>query len=1095
MEKWRGRISLPALPTRKLSVGANVIQQQPFGGIFCEASVHATDVQGYDEIRTTLPAPYERLLLRRPKARRQAHALASVTSVSGTDAAEWPADMAVRWDRLGDLETYCDTPEKVVAAWKNQFRFREENAETGDAGLRRPQIGALHAVAAHFAVGKVFEPATVVLPTGTGKTETMLAALVYQRLPRVLVLVPSTALRTQIFKKFIELGVLPHAAVVPPFIAKPRVAFIRAGLREIEQAREVLANANVIVALPNVLESSRPDAAEALISGCTDLFVDEAHHITAKTWSAVREKFLEKRVLQFTATPFRRDGKKIDGKIIFNYKLGDAQTDDYYRPISLRTVEEYGDDGARDRAVASAAIQVLKRDRDELNLDHLLMARTRTKDRANAVVAIYREIAPELSPVVVYSGPGRGGENKAALLRMLDRGAAGSRVIVCVDMLGEGFDLPNLKVAALHDTHKSLAITLQFIGRFTRRGAPERIGNATVVANIADPDMENKLARLYSEGADWDHLIRRLSEDRIGAELRLQDVITGLKESGSLASQLSLWNLRPALSTQFFRTSCETWDPERYRTVLGSDTVAWHAYNEREKVLVAVVHRGLEVSWGNYQNVEDKVYDLLILKWDQDNRVLALYASDYDTLKSDEVAVAVTDERTQLVTGNPIFRILNNVELPLVKSLGSSRVGAISFTSYFGPNVTDGLANIEKLQAELNNIACLGYENGERVLWGGTKRRGKVWQVKSGSVSDWMEWTAATWAKVSVEDEEVANITRDFLRPTKLARPYSGYPIAVQWGERVQTMASESQAIVFGETAVPLLMIDVEVSGVRESGEIIMRLSSDDQASEYLLRISEELNFGYEHEHVSGPELSFKRGRSNAIPFVEYLQKDPLIVRYADGTYSYNCYHIAAPLEAGLYPRERLEEWDWDGIPLNKESMHKVRDRDTIQYRSFLRLQDEYDIVFNDDGSGEAADLICLKNDADGSIVLCLVHCKGAHGGRVSQDIRNFYVVCGQAQKNITVKHKGLPRLYADLKRRQEAWLQTGADRFLKGDMKSLSFFKEKARKSPLKFEVILVQPGASIATITDDALKLLATTELFLTKTTEASLRVVLSA
>ncbi|WP_346763412.1 hypothetical protein [Escherichia sp. E4694] len=35
-------------------------------------------------------------------------------------------------------------------------------------------------------------------------------------------------------------------------------------------------------------------------------------------------------------------------------------------------------------------------------------------------------------------------------------------------MLGEGYDLPNLKIAALHDHHKSLAVTLQFIGRFTR---------------------------------------------------------------------------------------------------------------------------------------------------------------------------------------------------------------------------------------------------------------------------------------------------------------------------------------------------------------------------------------------------------------------------------------------------------------------------------------------------------------------------------------------------------------------------------------------------------------------------------------------------
>jgi hypothetical protein len=61
--------------------------------------------------------------------------------------------------------------------------------------------------------------------------------------------------------------------------------------------------------------------------------------------------------------------------------------------------------------------------------------------------------------------------------------------------------------------------------------------------------------------------------------------------------------------------------------------------------------------------------------------------------------------------------------------------------------------------------------------------------------------------------------------------------------------------------------------------------------------------------------------------------------------------------------------------------------------------------------------------------------------------------------------------------------------------MKKLSYFKEKARKAALDFEVILVQPGASIASVTDDALRLVATTELYLVKTTQAAVRVVLSA
>ena len=112
----------------------------------------------------------------------------------------------------------------------------------------------------------------------------------------------------------------------------------------------------------------------------------------------------------------------------------------------------------------------------------------------------------------------------------------------------------------------------------------------------------------------------------------------------------------------------------------------------------------------------------------------------------------------------------------------------------------------------------------------------------------------------------------------------------------------------------------------------------------------------------------------------------------------------------------------------------------------------------------------------------------------MSQDIRNFYVVCGQAQKSITAKHAGLPTLYQDLKRRHEIWGREGYSRFLKGNIKDLSYFKEKSRRAKLEFEMVLVQPGGSVASITDDALRLLATTELYLLKTTQAKFRVVLS-
>jgi superfamily II DNA or RNA helicase len=81
-----------------------------------------------------------------------------------------------------------------------------ENSRPAQRGLRRPQIGALHAALAHAT--RSTDPATIVMPTGTGKTETMLALNANQRFERLLVVVPTDALREQIAGKFETFGVL-----------------------------------------------------------------------------------------------------------------------------------------------------------------------------------------------------------------------------------------------------------------------------------------------------------------------------------------------------------------------------------------------------------------------------------------------------------------------------------------------------------------------------------------------------------------------------------------------------------------------------------------------------------------------------------------------------------------------------------------------------------------------------------------------------------------------------------------------------------------------------------------------------------------------
>ncbi len=97
-------------------------------------------------------------------------------------------------------------------------RFRSETipsaGQKGTPGLRPPQVSALHSIVGHWELET--EPCTVVMPTGTGKTEVMLATTVqFANRGTVLVVVPSAALREQTAGKLLTLGLLRELGVIP----------------------------------------------------------------------------------------------------------------------------------------------------------------------------------------------------------------------------------------------------------------------------------------------------------------------------------------------------------------------------------------------------------------------------------------------------------------------------------------------------------------------------------------------------------------------------------------------------------------------------------------------------------------------------------------------------------------------------------------------------------------------------------------------------------------------------------------------------------------------------------------------------------------
>jgi superfamily II DNA or RNA helicase len=122
------------------------------------------------------------------------------------------------------------------------------------------------------------------MPTGTGKTDTMLGLLIAARLARTLVLVPSDALRSQLIQKC-DLTKLREIGAIAETALNPVVMAIRSGM-SVEEVQQ-LAEANVIIATPQALQRFNPDALHALADLCSHLIIDEAHHVAAITWGRV----------------------------------------------------------------------------------------------------------------------------------------------------------------------------------------------------------------------------------------------------------------------------------------------------------------------------------------------------------------------------------------------------------------------------------------------------------------------------------------------------------------------------------------------------------------------------------------------------------------------------------------------------------------------------------------------------------------------------------------------------------------------------------------------------------------------------------------
>jgi superfamily II DNA or RNA helicase len=985
---------------------------------------------------------------------------------------------------------WAELVREVDASWLDAVRFK---AETGTGahyrpGLRPPQLGALHAIGAHWSLQK--QPATIVMPTGTGKTETMIAASVAFRNAAVLVVVPSRALRDQTVRKFSTLGLLRKLTVLPEVVLNPVVGVIR---RRPTSADELafLKQCHVVVGTMSALaQGEASELAPIVAKEVGALFVDEAHHIPAESWAAYREHFKERPVLQFTATPFRRDGKLVDGRVIYNYPLRSAQQDGYFKPIAFQPVFEV-DLEEGDRAIAAAAVAQLEKDRVG-GKDHRIMARCDSIHRAKQMHALYQELAPEHEPLLVHSEL----PDTAAAIEAVRSGK--SKIVVCVDMLGEGFDLPELKIAALHDTHKSLGVLLQFTGRFTR-SAGDAIGDATVVANIAIPNVSAALERLYSEDADWNHLLSEFSSDAIKEHLELveflrESKVLGEEKADDGSQEISHHLLRPKFSTVAFRA--DKFVPKRFHEAIGPDTVVHRAWlHETKNTLYFVTRRDPGLAWTRSQDLVDRQWDLFVLSYDRIRKLLYVHSSDKSSTH-EALAKAVTDGSAQLVYGDTVFRTLGRINRLQFQSIGVKKHGRrnLRYAMYTGADVAQALGLAETAGSEKSNLFGGGWENGEPVTIG-CSYKGRVWSREQGSVPELVAWSVAVGAKLADDAIDTRDILKNVLIPAEVERFPESPALAIEWPIEMLHQTEERVVLRWGEQELPISMFSIvlEPHG-GNANRVEFTVKSEEVTSRFALELGGDR--GFQVTQVDGPLLALKVGRVEGA-LSGYLSDYPPLVRFVDMS-ELDGNLLIKPREGQLptFPHERFDVWDWTDVDLTTESTWKagVERPRSIQARAARAYSEGgFDVIFDDDSAGEAADLVCMKDEPD-HIRLALVHCKFTTSAEPGERVKDVVEVASQAVRSSKWKwrFRELCRHIATREKRlQKAYR---ASRFLTGSAKDLNRFSAMSRFKPIRAEIVIVQPGVSRDNCTPEQSAVLAAAHSFLKQTIDTDLDVVCS-
>lgn len=893
-------------------------------------------------------------------------------------------------------------------------------ATDNQPGLRRAQLGAAWALGAAFMSGRR-TAAMAVLPTGTGKSAVLgLVPLIVPTDRPVLLAAPNRLVRDQLAETFRTQVTLKQLGVVPQEAPEPRVHVVEHRLASADDWIAAARNADIVIGTMGVLSPSHAGIADPPKGLFRTVLVDEAHHVPARTWTALLEALPETHRALVTATPVRSDGQEIQAELVYSYALSDALRDGVISPVTFVPVLPTAGQ-SRDEALATAAVARL------LRIEHiagrsLLIVRTSRVEEAKSLVEIYKAAGAVLSLVTGNTTP----RQLRTILSKLD--ADELQGLVSVGVLGEGFDYPRLKIAVYHRKHQSLGPTLQFAGRVSRTGAG--LGPAELLA-VPGEDIAAETRQLYESDADWGRILSGLADAAVEGERERRQflgALNDLREHQAVPEPLSPAALRPAKDVLVVRiTTSDQADVDlghrRLTDQLTGDVVFDRLTADR-RMRVVVTAKGQRPPWITSDALDNENHELYVIVKDPTEALLFVHAPRDSAANRFVEALGFADFAAE-ETGW-IARFLNGLDVISYFSVGmrATRLPGGTLATYrtlAGTSVGTAVSAADSIAYAAGHLILQANnpfgDGSPSVSVGVSMGRAKVWSAGSTDLNGFYRWCHEVGRLGRTATGGTLQAPRLGLRIPQTLREFPQNPLAVQVDPRA-LMGGATLAV--GHRRVPL--VELDLTPVRKSATI---LEVTGQAGDtVVLRATIDTSGSLTALPDDPGILCYLEGAHSGIPLNEALeQRSSLTVYYADASSSTGNRLYTPPTAHMSFPTKLLVRRDWSGVDVRRESLKGRDGKPNVQeamasWHIAPKTGNPRAWVIDDDGKGEIADLVVIQLPADwfaedatllapvadlpaAPIYVTLCHCKHANSDIPRRDLHDLDQLVGQAHRSV----------------------------------------------------------------------------------------------